>query len=153
MQKKFQALAKKAQQSGIDARSVEVNGHLFAVHNQLVKVCSKRLEEFDLLEGRFVAMLLIGAAGQMAPHELATDAGLTRASITAIIDHLEDRGYVLRMPSPSDRRSIFVKLTDLGTDVLDDVTRSQLEWLESTCQHFSEEEKMLIIKLLQKFSF
>lgn len=150
MQKKFQILAKKAQQKGMDIHSIEVNGHLFAAHHQLERACFKRLEKFDLLEGRFVCMLLINEAGQIAPHELAKNVGLTRASITAIIDSLEQKGFAIRLPSPTDRRSILLEMTEEGKLVLEEVTQSQLKWLESTCEQFSDEEKHQIIRLLRK---
>jgi DNA-binding MarR family transcriptional regulator len=150
MQKKFKILARIAEDKGIDVKSIEVNGHLFAAQSLLEKTCFKRLEEFDLLEGRFVAMLLINDAGQLAPHELAAESGLTRASITSVIDNLEKKGYVVRLPSPYDRRSIFVKMTEEGEKVLEKVTESQLKWLESTCENFTEEDKLLIISLLKK---
>ncbi len=148
--KKFKILSQKAALKGLDVDSIEFCGNLFAAQSQLEKTCFKKLEGFDLLDGRFVCMLLINDAEQISPHELATEIGLTRASITAIADNLENKGYIVRKPSPSDRRSILLKMTDEGKAILEDVTQSQLEWLESRFTQFSKDEKDIANKILKK---
>ncbi|MGR5299137.1 MarR family winged helix-turn-helix transcriptional regulator [Vibrio mediterranei] len=150
MQKKFKILSKKAAQKGIDVDSIEFCGNLFAAQSQLEQTCYKRLEDFDLLEGRFVCMLLINNAKKISPHELATEIGLARASITAIADSLENKGYIVRKPSPHDRRSILLEMTDEGKAILEDVTKSQLEWLESRFAQFSKDEKDMANAILKK---
>ena len=153
MQKKFKILSKKAAQKGINVESIELCGNLFAAQSQLEKTCFKRLEGFDLLEGRFVCMLLINDAKQISPHELAAEIGLTRASITTIADSLENKGYIVRKPSPTDRRSILLEMTDKGKAILEDVIQSQLEWLESQFIQFSKEEKNMANEILKKIMY
>ena len=45
---------------------------------------------------------------------------LSKVSITAIVDDLENRGLVDRRRSKDDRRVIFISITDEGMDVLSD---------------------------------
>ena len=40
-----------------------------------------------------------------------------------LLDRLADRGYVVRMPDPSDRRAVLVRLTSRGDAVLRKLTR------------------------------
>ena len=45
---------------------------------------------------------------------------LSKVSITAIVDDLENRGLVERTRSKADRRQIFISITDKGREVLDE---------------------------------
>jgi DNA-binding MarR family transcriptional regulator len=44
--------------------------------------------------------------------DLARASGLTTGAVTAVIDRLEQGGWVRRLPDPSDRRRVVVELTD-----------------------------------------
>jgi DNA-binding MarR family transcriptional regulator len=46
--------------------------------------------------------------------ELASATGMSNASLSRIIDSLEDTARAYRLPNPTDRRRISVHLSDLG---------------------------------------
>ena len=48
------------------------------------------------------------------PSELAQELNLSSATLTSMLDRVEEAGLVRRVPNPDDRRSIFVELTGLG---------------------------------------
>ena len=50
--------------------------------------------------------------------ELADVLACTRATVTGIVDTMEKKGLVERLPNSDDRRSLLVKLTDKGTALL-----------------------------------
>jgi len=47
--------------------------------------------------------------------------GLRGSTATAVLDRLEERGFIVRSDNPDDRRSILLDLTDLGRDVAEGV--------------------------------
>jgi len=49
---------------------------------------------------------------------LAARAGLTHQSVGEVVTELERRGYVERIPDPTDKRARLVSLTDLGRDLV-----------------------------------
>jgi DNA-binding MarR family transcriptional regulator len=53
----------------------------------------------------------------MRASELASLAGMTKPSIGYLIDYLEERGYVERIPHPSDKRAQLVRLTTRGWEM------------------------------------
>ncbi|HVW47354.1 MAG TPA: MarR family transcriptional regulator, partial [Solirubrobacterales bacterium] len=55
---------------------------------------------------------LIDQAGRISAGELAAQAGLTSGAMTAVVDRLEDKGYVRRVPDPADRRRVLLEATD-----------------------------------------
>jgi hypothetical protein len=44
---------------------------------------------------------------------------VSSATMTGVIDQLEYRGWVRRLPNPDDRRSVLVEITDAGKAVTD----------------------------------
>src|SRR2546429_1915293 len=53
---------------------------------------------------------LVALAGPMTAGELARQTGLTTASITGVLDRLEEGGFVRRERDPKDRRRVNVNL-------------------------------------------
>jgi DNA-binding MarR family transcriptional regulator len=51
-----------------------------------------------------------GATGQ----QLAVHLGVTRSAASQLVDEMEERGYVRRLPHPTDRRGKLVVLTEAG---------------------------------------
>ncbi len=70
------------------------------------------LSEFVLLEALY-------SLGHLTPSRLARRAGLTRASITAAVDRLLERGLVTRAENVADARSSIIALTPDGRRVIE----------------------------------
>jgi DNA-binding MarR family transcriptional regulator len=50
--------------------------------------------------------------------ELARGANMTPQAMGELVDELEDLGYVVRRPDPTDRRAKLIVLTDLGRECI-----------------------------------
>lgn len=55
---------------------------------------------------------------RLRPSDLADACMVTTGAITGRLTRLEQRGYITRVPSPSDKRTIYVEITDAGRDLL-----------------------------------
>lgn len=152
MLQKYISLTKQAKLRGYDSEAILLCGQLLSLNSQLIEKCGHNLNDFGLLEGRFISMLFISEMGEAAPHELATKTGLTRASITSVVDFLENKKFVKRVPSSSDRRSLSVVLEPAGTKILDEALVSQLKWLEGIMGNLNPEERDTFSKLLNKIN-
>lgn len=98
---------------------------------------------FDRI-GRLLRPLHVSAAGglvlgilrdrgPMPPSELSERLIVTRATVTGLLDSLEQRGFVRRSANPADRRSLLVEITPAGLDVLQElrtiVHRNEKAWM------------------------
>lgn len=52
--------------------------------------------------------------GPMTARELSRATGLSAAATTSLVDRLEQKGFVRRTRGETDRRQVFVELTDQG---------------------------------------
>ncbi len=113
--------------------------------------CATRLGVHGLSEGKFVLLFLLDGAGDgLSPHELAEQAGVTRGTITGLLDGLERDGHLRRLSHGADRRKITVQLTDSGRKLARELTEVHSRWIASLFSGFSAEERVLFSRLLNK---
>lgn len=67
-----------------------------------------------LTHSQFDVIATLGNTPGMTCRELSEKTLVTRGTLTGVLDRLESRGVVARLPLPNDRRSIHVRLTDQG---------------------------------------
>ncbi|MEJ6602869.1 MAG: MarR family winged helix-turn-helix transcriptional regulator [Verrucomicrobiia bacterium] len=97
---------------------------LLRTADALYEVKADFLRKHNISNGRFTVLMLLTAAGSMdghaeknppkSPADLAEMAGVTRATMTGLIDTLEKDGMVRRESDPRDRRAMLVHLTPKG---------------------------------------
>lgn len=67
-----------------------------------------------------MALAVIEGAGEpLEPSVIAERLIITSGSMTSMLDTLEKRGLVRRMPHPADRRKLLVDVTDEAVAILD----------------------------------
>jgi DNA-binding MarR family transcriptional regulator len=77
------------------------------------------LGTFDLSFVEYSVLRLLaraGAAHQLSPSRLAEQVVRTTGAMTKILDRLERRGLLERVPDPTDRRGLLVGLTSEGLE-------------------------------------
>jgi DNA-binding MarR family transcriptional regulator len=79
----------------------------------------------ELTYGQLRSLAALGREREMTAGQLAKSADLTPATVTAMLDHLEDANIVQRHRSTEDRRVCNVSLTPEGWDLLE---RKLADW-------------------------
>ncbi|WP_430591767.1 MarR family winged helix-turn-helix transcriptional regulator [Humidisolicoccus flavus] len=70
-----------------------------------------RVGDTDMRAIRFL-MAAHHSGEVVTPARLAEHLGVTRASITKLLDRLEDAGHITRAPHPNDRRALHIRVQD-----------------------------------------
>ena len=102
------------------------------------------LREFEVLS----ALRRQGNPYELPPSVLAKMFMLTTGAMTNRIDGLEKRSLVERKPDPEDRRSLFVSLTQKGTDLIDRAIEVRAEEAAKTVSCLKEPERIELGHLL-----
>jgi DNA-binding MarR family transcriptional regulator len=76
------------------------------------------VKEGELTNAQIRALFRTGSEGEATAGELARYADLSPASVTAMLDHLEEAGVVTRRRSDEDRRVVVVALTERGQELV-----------------------------------
>lgn len=108
--------------SGGDANSYSAMDVAIAVRRLDLMMSQMHLElseRMGLSAAELLALAHLSLAGSLGPTELVHRLHMTTGAMTALLDRLADRGFVVREPHPSDRRRVVVTLTKDGrTDLL-----------------------------------
>lgn len=101
------------------------------------------LSKHDLLQGRWWVLILLMREADLTstPSVLAEKLGITRATMTGLLDGLEQVGLVQRVSVPHDRRSVQIKLTEAGQTKLDAVMPDYYTRLRLCMQGLSESQR------------
>lgn len=162
---RYECLLKAAEQfPSLDPTATEALLHLLRTGDEVFGVIERNLAQHNLSQGRFGVLMLLwktaciaagetsctGDAGPGTPAELAEAAGVTRATMTGLIDTLERDGLVRRVPDPQDRRTMSVRLTPKGESFLHDLLPSHFQLMASLMQPLDESERKTMLGLLNK---
>lgn len=71
-----------------------------------------------LTASQMVVLQIIGRHGQPSAGAVADQARLSQATVTALLDKLEQKGLVERRRDPADRRRVTLALTAAGIEAL-----------------------------------
>ncbi len=84
------------------------------IHQLAGRIFTRMLKEHDIRINRAQGRLLfpLWRHGSMPIHELAARTGLSKSSLTTMLDRLEGAGHIRREPSTEDRRVILIALTE-----------------------------------------
>lgn len=92
--------------------------HIRLAHIAIYRDFTASLADLDLTQKQGAALQLIGANPAVSQVDLAATLGTDRATMMAMIDRLEQRGYLSRRRSTEDRRRQELFLTEAGESVL-----------------------------------
>jgi DNA-binding MarR family transcriptional regulator len=88
----------------------------------------------------------------LSPANLSSICGVTRATVTGILDTLENNSWIERHPDPNDRRGLLIQLTDSGRAKLDTILPKHYGRIAQSMTVLSPDEQDTLRLLIQKFS-
>lgn len=141
----------------LDPSACEVFLHLLRTGDEAFRVTEQHFHARGLSQGRFTVLMLLcdktcGKSHAYTPAQLAEKAGVTRATMTGLIDTLERDKMVLREPDPADRRQITVRLTPRGVAFLNGILPEHFRRIAALIAVLSEKERRTMVNLLGKIA-
>jgi DNA-binding MarR family transcriptional regulator len=139
--------------------------NLLRTGDEVFRVTENNYVRHGLSQGRFGVLMLLKkrsspvadgagesclAAGPLTPAELADAAGVTRATMTGLIDTLERDGLVKRVRDANDRRMMSVNLTPKGRKLLEKILPSHFRAMAGIMSPLKESERKTLVSLLNK---
>ncbi len=112
----------------------------------------KMLGKLGFSTGRFTTLMVMNRAPDemISPSILAEKVGVTRATMTGLLDGLESDGLIARRAHEDDRRKLLVELSPKGRKCLDDTLPDYLRFISGIMWKLSEGERETLISLLGK---
>ena len=114
----------------LDTTAMAVFGRVFRLARMGGDHVERAYADYGIGRAEFDVLATLRRSGepyQLSPGALAESMMLSSGGTTARLDRLEKAGLVERIPSASDRRSVLVRLTDKGREIIDDAVAAGLE--------------------------
>jgi len=107
------------------------------------RIFSKLLREYETIkinpaQGR--VMFPLWRQDNISFHELRKKTLLSKATLSHMLDNLEEAGYIKRIPSQKDKRTIYIKLTKKNKDLLDRYLQVSSKMKDIFYKDFNKEE-------------
>lgn len=152
LEQKYRALIQEAQRRNMpDVEGIRLCFQTLSLATGIDRDCAALLEPHGLSEGRFVLLFLLDAASDgLAPNTLAEQAGVTRATVTGLLDGLEREELIERHANANDRRALCIRLTHKGKRVAKNVFEQHGRWIASLYGNLSTPERKQLAALLGK---
>jgi len=107
------------------------------------RIFAKLLRDYQAIEinpaqGR--VMFPLWKKDNISFHELKEKTLLSKATLSHLLDNLEKAGYIKRVPSPNDKRTINIKLTEKNKELQDKFIQVSNQMKDIYYKDFTEED-------------
>ena len=87
------------------------------------------------------ALATLYAQGPLSPTALADFERIQPPSMTRVITGLEEHGYAVREPHPTDRRQAVIAISDSGRALVEEDRHRRQAWLSGVLESLTDEER------------
>jgi len=117
----------------------------------------RHIRSLGLTSPQFDVIATLGDTQGMTCRELSEKTLVTKGTLTGVLDRLEARGEIERIPSKEDRRSTIVRLTPKGTRVFQKVFPTHISYMKPYFEQALTARDMhqlrtLLLRLKESFS-
>ncbi|MGB0910023.1 MAG: MarR family winged helix-turn-helix transcriptional regulator [Nitrospirales bacterium] len=119
---------------------------LVEAYQAIFEVGDRHIRSMDLTPAQFGVIAELGGTHGMTAVELSRSTLLAKASLTGIIDRLEDKGLVERKTVQGDRRCMKVKLTKVGAQVHRKCFPAQLKFMRPFFEEALSKQEVVVLK-------
>ena len=137
---------------GFDLLTSEMVVSFVHTYDLLHQATARYMADYGLSKSTMSILMLLrcGPPAGMQLHDLGELLLVSKANITGLIDHLEEKGYVNRVVDPEDRRARYARITAKAEALLDEFMPVHYRNVNAMLQDLTGEEKRTFIQLLKK---
>jgi DNA-binding MarR family transcriptional regulator len=127
----------------------QMPGHLIRrAHQVSTALFAEECAAFGLTSVQYAALMALRANPGVDATRLSTLIAFDRSTIGDVLDRLETKGWVLRGPSPTDRRVKLLSLTAAGEAMLDQVADAVERVQQRLLEPLAPADREVIVRLL-----
>lgn len=106
--------------------------------------------ESGMTTSQLVVLQILKSQGEMTARQIAQSMNLTQATVTSLLDRLQDRGWITRRRGEQDRRRVHVRLSPEGERQLERTPQSLQERFVGQFSALQSWEQTAILATLQR---
>lgn len=136
----------------LDVDAVRTGAQFLSITNDIFQAVDRHFATYGISFGRFVVLMILYRHKEsgLSPYELAEIAGVTRGTITGLLDKLEATGYIRRDKHPKDRRRLIISLSDTGIAFIEGIFPDHLLRSSTVMVNLDKNEREMFLRCLVK---
>lgn len=127
---------------------------LFIVLSRAYKAINEHVNKVIQTNGlnptEFAVLELLYHKGDQPMQQIGGKILLASGSITYVVDKLEQKGMLIRIACPKDRRVTYAQITEDGKKFIQDIFPEHAKQIDKLMSSLTETEKLEAIDLLKK---
>lgn len=141
----------------VTRKEEEISMKLFVVLTRTLDAIKKSVEKdirsYGLNTTEFAVLEFIYSKGDQPIQKIGEKVLISSSSITYVVDKLEKKNFLKRVPSPEDRRITFASITEEGKRFMDEIFPQHQETIARIMGGLPLEEKEVLLTHLKKLGF
>ncbi|WP_142336530.1 MarR family winged helix-turn-helix transcriptional regulator [Bacillus toyonensis] len=98
----------------------------------------------------FIVLRILNRTNKEMVSRVANELNVSNSHITAVTEKLINKGFVTRSRSTSDRRVVYLEITEQGKDLVSKMEEAKKRYLQERFSALSEDEMNVMISISQK---
>lgn len=109
-------------------------------------------ERLGLSAGELLALAHLSVDGPLGPTELTHRLHMTTGAMTAMLDRLAEREFIVREPHATDRRRVMVRLTREGRDRIFKQVHGMADEVVAISDRLDADERRAVVRYFEELS-
>ena len=110
----------------------------------------ERMAPFGLRTVDFSVLSLITHNPGITSRQLCNTLGIQAPNLVSMVNALEKKGFIRRLPHPHDGRAMGLHLTPVGVEMMTSAERTVAKLERESTARLSDEERKTLMRLLKK---
>jgi DNA-binding MarR family transcriptional regulator len=139
-----------------DMEVLDLFHHLKAVSHLLSQLIGEYRKDGKLSQARMRLLIRLvidnklGIDTGLQPSELSEDLGVSRNTVSALLNGLQEQGLIERHLHPTDRRQLLIRITPAGCDLVHTHAPQFAAFVAGLFDHLLPDERKMLFSLLDK---
>jgi DNA-binding MarR family transcriptional regulator len=135
--------------------SVDLTHDLFQLMKQFPNLKLKQSAIIGLTRSEYELLVILkmnvdDQKTAISVSEISNLLQITPAGVTHLINPLEEKGFIKRLPDPNDRRIVLIGLTNKGTKTAEAIIADVQKELIGLVNYLGEEDSRTLVRLMNR---
>ena len=132
------------------SQSLQLFSEICKTNRYITDAAIEHIKLFGLNLTEFAVLELLFHKGDTPIQHIGKRILISSGNMTYVLDKLEAKGFIKRLPCPKDRRVTYAVLTDEGHQLISSIFPEHEQMIDQLFSQINKTEKEMLIYLLKK---
>jgi DNA-binding MarR family transcriptional regulator len=104
----------------------------------------------DMSRGELFVLQLLAERREVQPADICAGMGVSTARVATLLNGMERKGWVRRLPDPADRRKIRIAITEAGDNRAFEHRRNMIDRVSRLLRELGEPDALALLRIMDR---